>query len=151
MAKFFYKMQNILNIKYKLEEQAKSAYGAAKAILDEEEELLEEKKAKKEAYEQTLRTMVLEQLNILEIKRMEDAVEVSKYHIKMQLIAVRNAKKQVEIARKKLNEAMIERKTHEKLKENAFEMFKEEIKMEEKKEVDELVSFKYSRPMNSEE
>lgn len=151
MAKFFYKMQNILNIKYKLEEQAKSAYGAAKAILDEEEELLEEKKAKKEAYEQTLRTMVLEQLNILEIKRMEDAVEVSKYHIKMQLIAVRNAKKQVEIARKKLNEAMIERKTHEKLKENAFEVFKEEIKMEEKKEVDELVSFKYSRPMNSEE
>lgn len=151
MAKFFYKMQNILNIKYKLEEQAKSAYGAAKAILDEEEELLEEKKAKKEAYEQTLRTMVLEQLNILEIKRMEDAVEVSKYHIKMQLIAVRNAKKQVEIARKKLNEAMIERKTHEKLKENAFEVFKEEIKMEEKKEVDELVSFRYSRPMNSEE
>lgn len=151
MAKFFYKMQNILNIKYKLEEQAKSAYGAAKAILDEEEELLEQKKAKKEAYEQTLRTMVLEQLNILEIKRMEDAVEVSKYHIKMQLIAVRNAKKQVEIARKKLNEAMIERKTHEKLKENAFEVFKEEIKMEEKKEVDELVSFKYSRPMNSEE
>lgn len=151
MAKFFYKMQNILNIKYKLEEQAKSAYGAAKAILDEEEELLEEKKAKKEAYEQTLRNMVLEQLNILEIKRMEDAVEVSKYHIKMQMIAVRNAKKQVEIARKKLNEAMIERKTHEKLKENAFEVFKEEIKMEEKKEVDELVSFKYSRPMNSEE
>lgn len=151
MAKFFYKMQNILNIKYKLEEQAKSAYGAAKAILDEEEELLEQKKAKKEAYEQTLRTMVLEQLNILEIKRMEDAVEVSKYHIKMQLIAVRNAKKQVEIARKKLNEAMTERKTHEKLKENAFEVFKEEIKMEEKKEVDELVSFKYSRPMNSEE
>lgn len=151
MAKFFYKMQNILNIKYKLEEQAKSAYGAAKAILDEEEELLEQKKAKKEAYEQTLRTMVLEQLNILEIKRMEDAVEVSKYHIKMQMIAVRNAKKQVEIERKKLNEAMIERKTHEKLKENAFEVFKEEIKMEEKKEVDELVSFKYSRPMNSEE
>lgn len=151
MAKFFYKMQNILNIKYKLEEQAKSAYGAAKAILDEEEELLEQKKAKKEAYEQALYTMVLEQLNILEIKRMENAVEVSKYHIKMQMIAVRNAQKQVEIARKKLNEAMIERKTHEKLKENAFEVFKEEIKMEEKKEVDELVSFKYSRPMNSEE
>lgn len=151
MAKFFYKMQNILNIKYKLEEQAKSAYGAAKAILDEEEELLEQKKAKKEAYEQALYTMVLEQLNILEIKRMENAVEVSKYHIKMQMIAVKNAQKQVEIARKKLNEAMIERKTHEKLKENAFEVFKEEIKMEEKKEVDELVSFKYSRPMNSEE
>lgn len=45
---------------------------------------------------------------------------------------------------------MIERKTHEKLKENAFEEFKEELKGQEKKEVDELVSFKFKKKHGSE-
>ena len=37
MAKFIYKMQSLLNIKEKLEEQAKTAFGLAKATLNEEE------------------------------------------------------------------------------------------------------------------
>ena len=37
MAKFVYKMQSLLNIKEKLEEQEKTAYGMAKAALMEEE------------------------------------------------------------------------------------------------------------------
>jgi flagellar FliJ protein len=39
---------------------------------------------------------------------------------------------------------MIERKTHEKLREKAFEQFKEELKQVESKEIDELVSFTYN-------
>lgn len=39
---------------------------------------------------------------------------------------------------------MMERKTHEKLKERAFEKFKEELKAEESKEIDQLVSFTYN-------
>ena len=42
MAKFVYKMQSLLNIKEKLEEQAKTAFGLAKAVLNEEEEKLAE-------------------------------------------------------------------------------------------------------------
>ena len=41
MAKFTYRMQNILNIKYKLETQAKTAFSIAAAKLDLEEEKLE--------------------------------------------------------------------------------------------------------------
>lgn len=151
MAKFIYKMQNILEIKYKLEEQAKSAYSVAKGKLDEEEQLLEQITAKKDHYESELRGQVYASLNVFEIKRLEDAIEITKFHIKAQTVAVRNAKRQLELARIKLNEAMIDRKTHEKLRENAFEEFKEEVKSDEKKEVDELVSFKYSRTSNSEE
>ena len=38
---------------------------------------------------------------------------------------------------------MQERKTQEKLKENAFEEFKHELGSEESKEVDELVSYRF--------
>ena len=41
MAKFTYKMQNILDIKYKLETQAKTAFSIAAANLNKEEEKLE--------------------------------------------------------------------------------------------------------------
>ena len=36
MAKFIYKMQNLLSIKRKLEEQAKNAFGEARARLNQE-------------------------------------------------------------------------------------------------------------------
>ena len=38
---------------------------------------------------------------------------------------------------------MKERKTYEKLKEKAFEAFKQEVNAAEQKEVDELVSFRF--------
>ena len=51
--------------------------------------------------------------------------------------------KQVEAARVKLNEVMVERKTFEKLREHAFEDFKQEVAYEENQAVNELVSFTY--------
>ena len=50
----------------------------------------------------------------------------------------------MEIARKKLNDVMIERKTQEILRDKAFEEFKQELKEEEKKETDELTSYQYN-------
>ena len=50
MAKFIYKMQSLLNIKEKLEDQAKTAYGLAKAALNEAEEKLAELIARKNQY-----------------------------------------------------------------------------------------------------
>lgn len=56
-------------------------------------------------------------------------------------------RKNVEAARLKLNEVMMERKTHEKLKEQAFEVFKQEMQYAENKEIDELVSYTYHEGM----
>lgn len=145
MAKFIYKMQNILGIKLKLEDQAKSTYGRAKAKLAEEEEKLEQLIQRKQQYELELIEKMSSKLNVIEIKQVEDFIEVTKYFIKRQEIVVKNAQMQVEVARNKLNEAMIERKIQEKLRENAFEEFKLEINAQEKKEVDELVSYKYGK------
>ena len=58
------------------------------------------------------------------------------------------AEKNVELARTKLNEVMMERKTHEKLKEQAFEVFKQELQYAENKEIDELVSYTYHDGMS---
>ena len=50
MARFRYRMQSILNIKMKMETQAKQEFAAAKAVLDEEEEKLEKLKARMAVY-----------------------------------------------------------------------------------------------------
>ena len=52
MARFRYRMQSILDVKSKLETQAKQEFGAAKAALDEELERLEGLKRRKGIYEE---------------------------------------------------------------------------------------------------
>lgn len=146
MAKFIFKMQNILAVKYKLEDQAKSRYGMAMTKLREEEEIQRRLYQKKDGYELQLGEKVADTsagLNIMKIRQLEDAVETMKYRISVQQIAVNRAEHQVNMSRMQLDEAMKERKTYEKLKEKAFEEFKKEIESEERKEIDELVSFKF--------
>jgi flagellar export protein fliJ len=143
MAKFIFKMESILSVKEKLEEQAKAEYSIEIMKLRQEEEKLEELENRKNAYQTRLYEAVMDTLNISEIKILEDSVENIKYNIKLQLIVIANQQKNVDRAREKLDNAMKERKTYEKLKEKAFEEFKEQINAEEQKEINELVSFKF--------
>lgn len=143
MAKFIFKMESILSVKEKLEEQAKAEYSIEIIKLRQEEEKLEELENRKNAYQTRLYEDVMDTLNISEIKILEDSVENIKYNIKLQLIVIANQQKNVDRAREKLDNAMKERKTYEKLKEKAFEEFKEQINAEEQKEINELVSFKF--------
>ncbi|MDY5180867.1 flagellar export protein FliJ [Butyribacter sp.] len=143
MAKFIFKMESILSVKEKLEEQAKAEYSIEIIKLRQEEEKLEELENRKNAYQTRLYEAVMDTLNISEIKILEDSVENIKYNIKLQLIVIANQQKNVDRAREKLDNAMKERKTYEKLKEKAFEEFKEQINAEEQKEINELVSFRF--------
>lgn len=143
MAKFIFKMESILSVKEKLEEQAKAEYSIEIMKLRQEEEKLEELENRKNAYQTRLYEAVMDTLNISEIKILEDSVENIKYNIKLQLIVIANQQKNVDRAREKLDNAMKERKTYEKLKEKAFEEFKEQINAEEQKEINELVSFRF--------
>lgn len=145
MAKFFYKMQNILDIKEKLETQAKNDYAVANAALAEEEEKLNILHRRREEYEEKLKASYSGTLDLDNITEYADAVEIIKYHIRLQEVNVAKAQKQVDITREKLREAMQERKTHEKLKENAFEVFKQEVAAAESKEIDELVSYRHGQ------
>lgn len=151
MAKFIFKMESILVIKYKLEDQAKIQYGLAIERLRHEEEILQHMIERKAGYEESLAAIMFEQLDLFKIKELENAIEVMKYKIVEQQVAVKNAELKVEAARMELNDAMKERKIYERLKEKAFEEFKQEVQKEEQKEVDELVSFRFGNGKVSED
>ena len=72
------------------------------------------------------------------------AIDYQRERIKGQLVEIRVAEKNFEMARIRLNEAVKDRKTHEKLREKAFEEFLVELSQEENKEIDQLVSYRFS-------
>ncbi len=144
MAKFIYRMQNILDIKYKIESQAKSHYSNMQAKYNEEQEKLESMFAHKKELEDQYRELATGALNVRELTDGRNAIEFQRKAIKDQLIEVKVAQKNLDMARARLNEVIKDRKTHEKLRENAFDEFLQELSAEEKKEIDELVSYKYS-------
>ena len=61
------------------------------------------------------------------------------------MMNVHVAERNVEQARQQLNSVMIERKTQERLREKAFEEFRQELAREESREIDELVSYNYHK------
>lgn len=143
MAVFRYKMQNILDIKYKLESQAKIAFAAAAAALAEEEEKLQLLRQRRMDYEEQAKKLRSDRLDIRRINQCQQAVEAMKELIRKQLVSVHLAQRNLEVVRTRLNEVMRDRKTHEKLRENALEEFKQELAGAEIKEIDQLVSYTY--------
>ena len=150
MSKFIYRMQNILNIKYKLEDQAKTEFMLANQVLREEEEKLQTLEIRKKGYEDAVRNLLQNQLQVERIKENQEAIVRMEEFIRAQIIKVEEAARQVEIKAAKLTELMQERKAQEKLKEKAFEAFLQEENAKESKEIDELVSFTYGRKQREE-
>ena len=145
MSKFIYRMQNILNLKLKLEEQQKMEFAAARKRLDEEEEKLELFLGRKAGYEEEGRRLREDSLNVQDIRDNRNAILQMDEYIAYQKVQVSKAEAELEKERQKLKEAMQERKIQEKLRENAFEVFMKEENAREGKEVDELVSYTYGQ------
>lgn len=144
MNKFRYSMQSLLMIKQKLEDQAKAAYGAAKLRLNEEEELLFALQQKREAYVEEKREVMASRLDVPKLNRLQMAVEAMDDRIVRQIQNVKKAEVAMRVAEEHLVESMTERKTQERLRENAFEVYRQEMNAEEQKEIDERTSFRYS-------
>ncbi len=144
MAKFKYRMQNILDVKLKLESQAKIAYGIANQKYLAEQQVLQELLMRRAGYEMALKELMVGTIDVKKVSHARADVNTMKTLVRRQMIEVHKAELALNDARTKLNTLMTERKTHEKLKEKAFEAFKEELKAQESKEIDELVSFTYN-------
>ena len=151
MAKFVYRMQNVLDIKMKMEEQAKASYAMRRMKLSEEEEKLASYRSRKTVYEDAYRQSEEGVLNIREMNYYRSAVEHMNGMIKNQMLAVHVAQKNLEEAANVLRNHMQERKTHEKLKEYAFDEFVRELNAQESKEIDELVSYTYGKSGNDDD
>lgn len=145
MARFRYSMQSILDIKLKLETQAKQEFSTANAVLDTEERKLGALFDRKAGYEQHGRELLQGPLKLRDIEENKMAVLCMENYISEQRLCVKRAEENLERARQKLTEVMMERKTHEKLKERSFEQFLMDEKKQESKEVDELTSYTYGQ------
>lgn len=144
MAKFKYSMQNILEIKMKLETQAKNEFSIANRKYQTEKDRLDELVLKRVGYETRLRKSLCGELNIKDINNLKKDINSIKSAIRTQLSNVKKAEDELEIKRYALNELMKERKTHEKLREKKFDEFQKEERDNESKEIDQLVSFTYN-------
>lgn len=143
MKKFRYSMQSLLVIKQKLEDQAKAAYGAAKLRLTEEEERLTALIRQREAYVEEKRQVMASRLDVPKLNRLQLAVEAMDDRIVRQRQNVKKAEVALRAAEERLVDSMTERKTQERLRENAFEVYRQEMNAEEQKEIDERTSFRF--------
>jgi flagellar FliJ protein len=138
-------MQSILDIKLKMETQAKQEFAAAQQRLNEEEEKLAALQERRTDYERQARQQLLGTLNCRDMAENKEALLRMDEYIAQQHIQIRKAEEKVEQAREKLAEVMKERKSHETLKDKAFEQFLMDEKKQEGKEVDELTSYTYGQ------
>lgn len=145
MKKFRYSMQSLLVIKQKLEEQAKAAYGAAKLRLNEEETRLLMLQKQREGYVEEKRQVMSATLDVPRLNQLQLAIEAMEDRILRQKQNVKKAELALQKAEEALIESMMERKTQERLRENAFEVYRQEMNAEEQKEIDERTSFQYGR------
>lgn len=145
MAKFRYSLQSILNIKYKMETQAKQEFSAAMGALDEEEKKLMSLRARKSELESESKGLLQGILDFREIEDNRQAISITDERILIQRGNVSKAEKAVERARQKLKEVMIDRKTYETLREKAFEQFMLDENRAESKSIDELTSYTYGQ------
>lgn len=145
MAKFRYRMQSILDIKYQLETQAKMELGKAQMALNEEQEKLQRLIERKADYLEEGRRLRENAISVNDLRDNRNAVLIMDDLIVAQRIEVVKAEEVVELARQKLTEIMQDRKMHEKLKEKALLEFLEEEKKAEAKVVDELTSYTYGQ------
>lgn len=145
MARFRYSLQSILDIKLKMETQAKQEFSAAKNVLDEENEKLEGLYRRKADYEEYARTLLTGRLEVKKIEDTKNAILRMDEYIVSQQQRVEVAQQQLDAARERLTDVMKERKTQETLREKAFEEFLQEENRQESKSIDELTSYTYGQ------
>ena len=150
MAVFRYKMQGILNIKEKLETRAKQDFAEANNRLAEEKEKLAELQRRKAVYMEEGVALRLEHIDVRKIRENKMAVMKMDEYIARQIVQINQAVKAVERARIALQELVQERKTHEKLKENAFAEFVREELYQENKEIDQLTTYTHGQKLMGE-
>lgn len=144
MPKFRYRLQNILDIKLKLEEQQKMILLSKSKILTAEKEELDKLIKRKQAYEENIRINSVDTLDVFNIKNSYRDIKTMEYLIKDKKNYI--DKLEVDFAKEeeKLIKAMQDRKIYEKLKEKSIERFLEAEIRYENNLVDELVAYKYT-------
>ncbi len=151
MARFNYRMQNILNIKEKTEGQIKMEFAAAQSELNKQLDILDEYIYRRANY-----LKEAEDLRNEDTLRLQDILDNQYATAQMDVMIASQAKvvaqheEIVEKVRIRLTKAIQERKMQETLRERAYAEWIEEEKQEEAKENDQRTSFTYTQRQREE-
>lgn len=145
MSRFQFRLHQYLGVKEQLENQKELEYAKALQVIAEEKQKLVAFLKHKDETVENLRRSVTKSILPFEIRRYNNNIERLKHQIKVQEERVAAVEAFAEQKRQELVQAMKERKALEKVEENAREEFSKEADLAERKQVDELVSFKYSK------
>ncbi|MBE5840196.1 MAG: flagellar export protein FliJ [Butyrivibrio sp.] len=146
MARFNYRMQNILNIKEKTEGQIKMEFAAAQSELNKQLDILDEYIYRRANYLKEAEDLRNEDtLRLQDILDNQYATAQMDVMIASQAKVVKKHEAEVEKVRVRLARAIQERKMQETLRDRAYAEFVEEQKQEEAKENDQRTSFTYGQ------
>ena len=145
MARFKFRMQNILNLKQKLETQAEMRFAEQKKVLNEAIAAKEELLRKRESLGEEALRLRSDALDILEIQNNELSIRLCEEDIILAEQRIKREEATLELRRKELESVMKERKAQEKLREHAFQQFLKDEAAAESKAIDELTSYSYGQ------
>ena len=137
-------MEQIFQVKKKLEKQKQLELGQAMQQLNESRQYLEEINTHlQESNIQFQANIAIGHVDQYKIKKAHERIRYYHEALLEQHRVVHEAQVKVEEAKEALKIALQDRKIFETLKEKAFEAYIENEKVEEAKRLDEIVSYKY--------
>ena len=110
MAKFIYRLQNVLDIKIRLETQAKTEFATAMNLVRTEEEKLMQLVNRRQQYQDDIRKKSLGKVDVVQLRIGGESVKTLDEMMKQQAVKLRIAERNLEKVREQLNEAVKEQK-----------------------------------------
>ncbi|NLW22281.1 MAG: flagellar export protein FliJ [Tissierellia bacterium] len=140
---FNFRLEKVLKYKKTVEDYKKNQYGIIKQRLDREENKLDKINRYKEGL-QNEKNLSTVNTKVGNLAMYNDYINHINHEINIQKEIVSNTKKELEKAKKEMILAVQEKKVFEKLKENEYEKHLYNMKKQEEKLTDILVSYKTS-------
>lgn len=143
MVDFNFRLEKVLNYKKTLEDYKKSQYGVVqKKLFDEEDKLAKFNKYKNIVKNEKNQTVI--KTNIGNLAMYNNYINDLSRKIKSQEQIVNKTRKDAEEAKEEMITAVKEKKIFEKLKEQEYEEYLYQLKRDEEKQTDAIVSYKTS-------
>lgn len=146
--KFNFRLEKVLDLRKRKEQECEKQLANLKELLRREETFLEELKeeaARTGAKIGEVQNADKEALDMREILRYYDYLESVREKISAQILQIKKVIADIERKRKELIEASKERKVMEKLKDNQYQKFKENLETVERKFLDEIGTIRYNQ------
>jgi len=145
MAKFIFKLQALLNIKIKMEDNLKNKMGKAIQKLERNKDILKSIENKKSTCINEFNLKTSGKFVLKDLKEYSAYISHLNHKIELQKENVKSAQKNVDKVREELLALMQEREVLDKLKAKKYKRFMEEELKKEQKLNDEIVNFKHSK------